>query len=375
MSTLAAVIDAPLTGTVAGRFAPVREVLADLLATGAETGAALAVIHRGEVAVDLCAGWRDAARTRPWTPDTLVNVFSVSKAVAAVGLLVAVDRGLIGLDDPVVRAWPEYGTHGKDATTVRQVLSHAAGQPDFPVQRSVDVVGDWDLLVTDLANGVPEWPPGTEVAEHAMTYGHLVGEIARRLTGKGFGAYIRDELTAPWRLDLALGLTAEDQARCAELEYATPDWPDRIAGEPGSLRARALANPAGRMELAVLNGEAWRSAEVPAVNMHATALAMARFYAGLAAGGALDGVRLLGEALTAEIGTSQAAGHDLLLDVHVAWGLGVQVEPDGSWGMGGIGGSLAYAHPGLDYTFAYVTRRLGDHGRADALFEAVESCL
>jgi CubicO group peptidase (beta-lactamase class C family) len=299
----------------------------------------------------------------------------VSKAVAAVGLLIAVDRGLIGLDDPVSQAWPEYGVRGKATTTVRQALSHAAGQPDFPVARSVDVIGDWELLVGDLAAAAPEWPPGTEVAEHAMTYGHLVGEIARRLTGQSFGALIRHDLAEPWRLDLALGLTPAEQARAAELEYARPDWPDQIAGEPGTLRARALANPAGRMELDVLNGEAWRTAEVPAVNLHATAVALARFYAGLAAGGTLDGVRLLDGALAAEIGKSQAAGHDLLLDDDVVWGLGVQVEPDGSWGMGGIGGSLAYTHPGLDYSFAYVTRRLGDHDRADALIESVESCL
>src|SRR4029079_10664971 len=121
-------------------------------------------------------------------------------------------------------------------------------------------------------------------------------------------------------------LTADDVARCAELEYAAPDWPDQARGEPGSLWARALDNPAGCLDLDVLNGDAWRAPEVPAVNVHATALALARVYDGLAAGGSLDGARLLDDGLAAHIGRSQAAGHDLLLDRHVVWGLGVQVE-------------------------------------------------
>jgi CubicO group peptidase (beta-lactamase class C family) len=369
------VSDASLTGTVQPRFAPVRDAFAGLLRDGAETGAAVAVTHRGELVVDLCGGWRDAARTRPWTPDTLVNVFSVGKAVAALGLLVLVDRGAIGLDDPVARHWPEFAAHGKDATTVRHVLSHAAGLPAFPVPRPAAAVSDWNLLAGDLAAAEPEWPAGTAVAEHALTYGHLVGEISRRVDGRSLGALVRDDVASPWHLDLAFGLTAADQARAAELEYAAPDWPDQARGEPGSLWARALDNPAGCLELSVLNGNAWRAAEMPAVNLHATAVALARCYAGLDAGGTLDGVRLLDDALAAQIGRSQAAGHDLLLDRHVAWGLGVQVEEDGSWGMGGIGGSVGYAHPGREYTFGYVTRRLGNHDRADALAEVVESCL
>lgn len=346
------------------RFAPVRDCFHDLFAAGRETGAGLAVWYDGEPVVDLVGG-------PGWRPDTLVNVYSVGKPVAALCLLMLVDRGRVGLDEPVSTYWPQFRT----SATVRPVLSHTAGLPAFPVPRPAEAITDWELLCADLAAADPEWEPGSVAGEHAWTYGHLVGELVRRVDGRSVGRFLAEEIAGPWRLDLGFGLSEADQRRCADLSYGDPDWPARMLGEPGSLRARALGNPAGGLDLAVLNTPLWRAAEVPAVNLHATASGLARLYAGLLAGGILDGVRLFGPDLVAEATRVQYDGPDVILDRRAYWTLGMQWEPDGSWGMGGIGGSSAWADPERGYTFAYATARLAEHDRVDELVEALHSCL
>ncbi|WP_091647773.1 serine hydrolase domain-containing protein [Micromonospora pallida] len=358
------------------RFAGVHDCFHDLLDSGRETGAALSIRYDGQPVVDLVGG-----STRPtdptdaigsgWRSDTLVNVYSVGKPVAALCLLLLVDRGRLDLDDPVARHWPEFRT----PATVRQVLTHTAGLPVFPVPRPTAALGDWALLAGDLAAAEPEWEPGTVAAEHALTYGHLVGELVRRVDGRPVGRFLAEEIAGPWRLDLGFGLDAADQQRCADLSYGTPDWPVTTVGVPGSLRARALGNPAGCRDLAVLNGPLWRGAEIPAVNLHATATGLARLYGGLLAGGTLDGVRLFTPELVAEATRVQYDGPDLLLESRTRWTLGMQCEEDGSWGMGGIGGSCAWADPVRGYTLAYTTGRLAAFDRVEALVDALHSCL
>jgi CubicO group peptidase (beta-lactamase class C family) len=363
------------------RFTPVRDCFHDLFTAGRETGAALAIWYDGEPVVDLVGGTRaavppgalvpPAGADHPWRPDTLVNVYSVGKPAAALCLLTLVDRGRVDLDAPVSAYWPEFRT----PATVRQVLSHTAGLPAFPVPRPAAAIADWALLCADLATAEPEWTPGSVAGEHAWTYGHLVGELVRRVDGRSVGRFLAEELAGPWRLDLAFGLGAADQRRCADLSYADPAWPDRMLGEPGLLRARALDNPPGGRDVALLNSPLWRAAEIPAVNLHATAAALARLYAGLLAGGTLDGVRRFSPELVAEATRVQYEGPDLVLDHPTCWTLGMAWEPDGSWGMGGIGGSSAWADPERGYTFAYATSRLADHDRVEALVDALHSCL
>lgn len=353
------------------RFTPVRDCFDDLLAAGRESGASLAVWYDGQQVVDLVGGYRDRPGGTPWRPDTLVNVYSVGKPVAALCLLLLVDRGQVDLDAPVQEYWPEFRT----PATVRQVLSHTAGLPAFPVPRPAAAIADWALLAGDLAAADPEWTPGSTAGEHAWTYGHLVGELVRRVDGRPLSRFLADEITDRWKLDLGLGLAEADQRRCADLRYGDPRWPIRKLGEPGSLRARALGNPAGGLDLAVLNSPLWRGAEMPAVNLHATASGLARLYAGLLAGGVLDGVRLIGAELVAEATRVQYDGEDLVLDRQVRWTLGMQWEPDGSWGMGGIGGSSAWADPERGYAFAYTTALLAEHDRVDELVEVLHSCL
>lgn len=363
------------------RFTPVRDCFHDLFVTGRETGASLAVWHDGVPVIELMGGTAAAVppsavvpmagADRAWRPDTLVDVYSTGKPVVALCLLLLVDRGRVDLDTPVSAYWPEFRT----PATVRQVLAHTAGLPAFPVPRPAAAIADCGLLCADLAAAEPEWDPGAVAGEHAWTYGHLVGELVRRVDGRPVGRFLAEEIAGPWRLDLAFGLGEADRRRCADLSYADPAWPDAMRGEPGSLRARALDNPPGGRDVAMVNSDLWRAAEIPAVNLHATAAGLARLYAGLLAGGTLDGVRLFSPELVAEATRVQYSGPDLLLDRPVDWTLGMQWEPDGSWGMGGIGGSSAWADPERGYTFAYATARLADHDRVEELVEALHSCL
>ncbi|MEV6599181.1 serine hydrolase domain-containing protein [Actinoplanes sp. NPDC051346] len=353
------------TGWVAAGYEPVREAFTQ----HASGGSALCVLRHGTPVVDLREGWRDPRRTRQWDARTLVNAYSVGKPVIALAVLLLAERGLLDIDDPVARHWPEFRTD----TSVRQVLTHTSGLATFPVPRGPAAWTDWDLLCGDLANASPEWPPGSVAAEHALTYGHLLGEVVRRITGRAPGAFVAEEIAGPWRLDLAFGLATADLERCADLEYDGRDWAEQLLSEPGSVRARALANPEGARDLGVVNGEAWRRAVVPAVNLHSTAEAMARFYAGLLAGGELDGHRLLSRSLVDQMTTAQFTGFDRFIGAETTWGLGVQLEGDGTWGMGGLGGNAGWADPSRGHAIAYVTRRLGDFDRVTAIDAAISS--
>jgi len=362
---------APLGGSTLPAFDAVRDRFAGLLADGTETGAAVAVCRGDELVVDLWGGWADQARTRPWQRDTIATTYSVTKVPAAATLLTLVDRGLIGLDDSVASVWPAYAAAGKAATTLRMVLAHRAGQPAFPEPRDVAAWRDWDDLTAMLARAEPEWEPGSQHVEHALTYGHLVGEVVRRVAGRTLGTVWREDIAVVLDLDFQIGLTPSESSRAAEMEQASPTWAGEMAGQPGSLRQRALGNPAGALDVAVLNSATWRDSEIPAVNGHGTARAIARFYAALA-GWLAEPV--FSPELQAEVLRPVAGEHDALLDRSVAWGMGLQFEESYA-GMGGIGGSDGMVDLERGYSFGYVTRRLADHDRAISLADTVEECL
>ena len=338
-----------------GLIAPGYEAVGEAFAVDPRGGSALTVLRHGETVVDVREGWRDAARTVPWDARTLVNVYSVGKPVIAAAAMILVERGVIALDAPAATYWPSFQTKA----SVRDLLTHTAGLPAFPRPRPASAFADWDLLCADLAAAAPEWEPGTVAAEHALTYGHLVGEVVRRADGRSPAAFVAEEIG----FDFGFALSDADLDRCAELEYDSPDWPERNLGTPGSVHARAVSNPAGARDLAVVNSEMWRRAAVPAVNLHATSGGVAEFYAAL-----LDG-RL------PALAVPQHTGPDLFLEREVTWGLGVQFEPDGTWGHGGLGGNAGWADPARGLAIAYVTRRLGDFAAVDRIDEALRTLI
>jgi CubicO group peptidase (beta-lactamase class C family) len=348
-------------GYVDPAFATVADAFAEGFADRGEVGAGLAVIVDGRAVVDVVGGTARAGQQ--WAPETIVNAYSVVKPLAAACLLLLVERGLVDLDERVTRSWPEFGAAGKDDVTNRQLLAHQAGLDLFDDPPPLETLLDWEATTALLAASPPGWPPGTAHAEHVVTYGHLVGEVVRRVDGRPLGAFLRHELAVPWGLDFHVGLEEPDRRRAADV--VDPD---------GTFEA-PYARPPEIVAPAVVNGDPWRAAEIPAVNGHGTALALARFYAGLGAGGTLDGVRLFSPGLVAEATRPQLIARDRVLDRDVAWGLGVQIDIDeGGYGMGGLGGNLGWL-AAEGYAVGYVTRRLGDFERVDAVEAAVRDVL
>jgi CubicO group peptidase (beta-lactamase class C family) len=317
-------------GWVARGFEPVREVFAQVLAGQGGTGSAVAAWWGGAWVVDLWGGQADAAGTRLWQADSLVQPYSVSKPFAAVCALMLADRGQLDLDAPVRRYWPQF----RAVADVRQLLSHQAGVVALDDPVPTEAFYDWDWLCGLLAGQDPAWQPGTAHGESALFYGHLVGELVRRLDGRGLGRFLRDEVCGPLGLDFFVGLTAAEQARAVELTGLDEYSEQRQAAGMPPLYQRAVTNPPGAFNPTVVNGHAWRAAEVPAINGHGTARGAAGLYAALLQG------QLLSPALLREATTAQCTGVDAVVGQDSAWGLGFGVDADG-FGMGGWGGNYA----------------------------------
>lgn len=350
-------------GSVAPPFTEVRAVFADVVAGQPGTGASLAVRHDGHWVVDLWGGWADAAHTRPWGPDTLVMPYSVTKPFAAVCVLTLVERGLVDLDAPMQRYWPQL----RARATVREVLAHRAGLVLLDDVAPVDTFYDWATMCDLLARQEPSWPPGSAQGESALFYGHLLGQVVRAADGRSLGRFLREEICGPHGLDFHVGLGAAELARVADLTGFDADFRAGLRDAPGLL-TRALANPPGATDPDVVNGPRWRRAEVPAVNGHGTARAVAGFHAALAQG------RLLAPSLVAELARPGPVEPDLVMADERSWGLGVGVDPDG-WGMGGLGGSVGWWSSQGAYAIAFLTGHIGDHDRGDRLETAVREAL
>jgi CubicO group peptidase (beta-lactamase class C family) len=366
-----------IEGTCEAELAAVHEAFGANFAERGELGAAVAVWLNGRLVVDLWAGLADPVVGRTWSEDTIAHAYSVSKPLVAACALVLADRGALDLDAPVTDRWPDFGRAGKERTRVRHLLTHEAGVVVLREPRPTELLFDWEGLTAALAAEEPLWEPGTRHGEHAAFYGHLVGEVVRRVDGRSLGQFLAEELAAPWGLDFHIGLDEEAQARAARLVDPGDRWRRSVQDDPRRLLAASLANPPGLLDVDVVNSAAYRHAQVPAVNGHATARAIARFYAGIAGGGVLDGVRLLREETVAEALRPQAAGQDVVLERDVAWGLGPQLEPDGSFGLGGVGGFSGFGlrRDGLELGYGYVSCLLADYDRTEACELALERAL
>jgi CubicO group peptidase (beta-lactamase class C family) len=351
-----------IEGEVAPGFEPVRDAFERCFSDLGETGASFAALLDGRLVVDLRGG-NGIAR------DSLVNVYSVTKPMAACCVLMLVDRGAVSLDDPVSRHWPGFAQAGKEAITVRQLLSHQAGVVALREPQANETMFDWARICELLAAEAPWWEPGTAHGEHALFYGHLCGELVRRIDGRTLGTFWREEVAEPWSLDFFIGLRDEELARAVDLTGALP-----TAEDGDGLYARATGNPPGLTDLSVVNSARGRAAEIPAVNGHGNAVAVARFYAGLLAGGQLGGIRLFSQDIVEAMTAGELTGPDLVFEDERTWGLGVAIDSDG-YGMGGLGGSLGWADPQLGLAEAYVTRWMRDHQRAEAMDAAIRAVL
>ncbi len=376
----------PIEGDVDPRFSRVRDALAECFSMN-ELGAAVAVVVDGRLVVDLCAGHTDGARSKPWTQDTLVNVFSTTKGWTSACVHRLVDQGRLDLDRPVAHYWPGFAQADKGRILVRSLLDHRAGLPAVRTPLPPEALYDWRAMTSALAAETPWWEPDTQHGYHAITFGWLLGELIRRVTGKTPGRYFREEIAGPLGLDAHIGLAEIDHARCAELRPARRDPEqgrtlfERIAAEPESMTARAFTNPITIALPQSFASREWRAAELPSVNGHATARAVAGLYGAIAAG------RLLSRESVERAGTETSYGEDAVLGVTTRFGLGYMLSQPGeafgpspgSFGHPGAGGSVGFADPSLRLGFGYVTNRMGTRilldPRAKLLIDAVYASL
>ena len=384
----------PIDGIVAPGFERVKDAFATNFEKHGEVGAAFSLYHRGEKVVDLWGGVADPKSGRPWAEDSIVMVFSSTKGATAVCAHLLAQRGELDLDAPVASYWPEFAAAGKEDIPVRWLLCHRAGLPIFDDPITVEEFLAWEPPVKTLAAQSPVWQPGTTHGYHSGTYGWLVGEVVRRVSGKSLGTFFADEVAGPLGLDFWIGLPENEESRVVPViavdlsdgamdEQALTDRRrDLLAAsrDPDSL----LAKPA-TTGLLDPNSRAFRAAELPAGNGVADARSLARMYASLIGDG-VDGIRLLNDETVARATTEQSNGRDEVLRIQTRFGLGFELNlphghlgQEGAFGHSGAGGSLAFADPKAEIGFAYVMNQMqlvaSDDPRTLSLIAAVHESL
>ncbi|TVS14329.1 MAG: class A beta-lactamase-related serine hydrolase [Gammaproteobacteria bacterium] len=349
-------------GHCAPGFEGVRDAFTSNFNRGLDDGASVCVTVDGEPVVDLWAGTRDAAGELPWEEDTIVNVYSTTKTMAALTMLMLADRGVFDLHDPVARFWPEFAAEGKADVTIAHLLAHAAGLSglDTPVKK--EDLYDHDRLCSLLAAQAPWWTPGTASGYHAITQGYLLGEVVKRATGHSLGAVFRDEIAEPLGIDFHIGTGPEHDHRIGDLIPPQENLGQATGGRPDSVSARTFANPPTSAMQS--RDTAWRRAEIPAANGHGNARSVARAQALLACGGELDGKRIMSEAGARRALDAQITGVDLVLNMPTRFGMGYGLSqemmplPPGAAFWGGWGGSLIIADLDARTTYAFVMNRM-----------------
>ncbi|MGW4673039.1 serine hydrolase domain-containing protein [Streptomyces sp. NPDC004324] len=374
------------------RFSAVRAAFEENFRGRGELGAAVSVTLDGETVVDLWGGWADAGRTRPWERETLVNVWSTSKGPTALCAHILADRGLLDLDAPVAAYWPKFAAAGKEAVLVRHLLSHRAGLAGLREPHTFEQLCDWELTVDRLAAQEPWWEPGTRSGYHALTFGHLVGEVVRRVSGLLPGAFLEREVTGPLGIDFTVGLPAKEAGRAAELVHpvaASDSEQAAVFAQLAPAAVAALTNPP--VGAAEANTPRWRAAEIPAANGHGTARAIAALYGILAGRGSYGSRQILSPEAAERVREGQGSCRDLVLGAGFAHeteaGLGLWLSGANAsygpnpraFGHDGFGGSCGLADPEAAVSLGYVMNRMGPHiaddPRKTALVAALYSAL
>jgi len=358
-----------ISGFVHPDFGGVTKALRSIASHKHGGGAAVAVLHEGELVVDAWVGARDARGT-PWCSDTIVMSFSTTKGVIATTAHRLVDRGLLDYDEPVATYWPEFAAAGKERVTVRQLLSHSAGLHQLRgVIDDASEMLDWDLVCSRLAAEAPRYEPGTRHGYHGITFGFLVGEVIRRVTRTTVNEAVDAEIAKPLGLDgISIGVAPGDRGRVAELIMR---FGDAERAERFARRASRFASLKPAIDTFMVPGSHRLfassdilDAAVPAVNGFFTARSLARMYAALAGGGVLEGSRFLSADTLRRATEVQSTGLDLVVGFPMRWRLGYHlaattrgVLPNG-FGHFGFGGSGAWADPDRNLAVAFVCNRV-----------------
>ncbi|MUM19731.1 beta-lactamase family protein [Mycobacterium sp. CBMA271] len=390
-----------ISGSCDARFGQVREEFERNFVERGELGAAVCVMVDGEVVVELWGGSADEAGT-PWSAATIVPVYSCTKGATALSAHVLADRGQLDFDAPVATYWPEFAQNGKADIPVRMLLNHQAGLAAIRETLPDKGYADWDLIVGLLAAQEPLWEPGTRSGYHALTIGHLVGEVVRRITGQTLGQYFRETVAEPLGADVWIGLPEDEEHRVAQSIAA--DIPADLEQLPAFFRT-ALTDPTSIPGMIVLNSggfllptataerqintREFHAAEIPAVNGLSNGLGLATMYRPLALDGSVDGVRLLDRAQIVQMAqVTSASAIDATIGVPTRWTLGFHTGIDnralgagsslilapGAFGHCGMGGSAGFADPGARMSFGYTMTKQGTaivvDSRAQSLINA-----
>lgn len=344
---------------------PLVQAFDALFVSGNDLGASLALTVEGECVVDVWGGHRDEARTQPWERDTLTHVWSTTKTMTSLCALLLADRGELELDAPVSRYWPEFAANGKGEILVRHLLGHTSGVSGWEQPMAMGDLCDWERSTALLAAQSPWWAPGSASGYHALNYGHLVGEVIRRITGLKTGAFLAEELAGPLGADFHIGLPGEARARVARVVPPPPAPVDFSAIPPDSPMLRTLANPAP--DATYSHRDDWCRADIGAANGHGNARSVARLQSIIACEGQLAGRRWLWPDTVARIFDVQARGIDLVLGVPLCMGLGYGLPEPATlpfipeqricfWG--GWGGSLVLVDVQRRLCLAYMMNRM-----------------
>jgi CubicO group peptidase (beta-lactamase class C family) len=376
---------AEVHGTCDDRFARVRDALAAQL-DAEELGGSIAVDVDGETVVDIWGGYRDEARTTPWTQDTIVNVWSTTKTITNLAMLTLVEKGRLDVHAPVAEYWPEFHANGKEDIRVRHLMSHTSGVAGWDPPFTVEDMYDWEPATARLAAQAPWWEPGTASGYHANNQGHLLGEVLRRVDGRSLKQYVAEELAGPLGADFQIGARPEDEGRIAPVVPPPPLPIDLSTLDPASPVFRCFTGPVA--DAAKANTPGWRAADMGALNGHSNARGVLDIMRVVSLGGEAGGVRLLSDKTLDLVFDVQSDGIDLVLGVPFRFGIGFGLSPSGAvpylpegrvcfWG--GWGGSLIVMDLDRRVTTSYMMNRMAPgivgSPRAEAYLTAVYSAL
>ena len=353
-------------GECAPEFTGVRRAFERNFADHAELGAAVAVYRNGRPVVDLWGGLRDRQRSLPWQRDTICTMMSVAKGICALSIAMLADRGLLTVDDPVAKYWPEFAAQAKGQVTIRQALGHLACIPVTDAAAEGDYY-DYNKMVEAIAAQRPLWPIGTQQIYHSATLGFIAAEILRRVTGLTIGQFIRKNLQQPLGADYFIGLSVAEQTRCATMIRSAGNSINAAkVADPQSVEARMWRPLPGSENY---NSERWRSAEIPSVNGHGTARGVARIYGALANGGSIDGVNLISMKALAPFLEEQLPSPPPAVPQRLRMAVGFMLNTPPhrdigpnleSFGHSGAGGSQAFCDPVAKIGFCYTTNLMQD---------------
>lgn len=348
------------------RFGALAEVFSETLSRGDDLGASIAMNIDGELVVDIWGGWADEERSRPWERDTIVNVWSCTKTVTSLAVLMLVARGEVDVDEPVATYWPEFAAAGKEHVLVRHLLSHTSGVSGLDQPAALEDLYDWEGSTSRMAAQAPWWEPGSASGYHALNFGHLLGEVLRRVTGKSLKAFVAEEIAGPLGADFTIGAPESELPRIAPV-IPPPPLPFDLANiDTSSPLFRTMTGPIADARAA--NTPEWRAADIGGANGHGNARSLVRMLSAVTLGGTVDGVPLLDPATIDLIFREQANGPDLVLGVPLRFGIGYGLVNPGNYPdipaqrlchWGGWGGSFIIMDLDRRVTFSYTMNRMG----------------